>query len=100
MDKHENRYLNPVPLLQLAKEVKQSYKHYYILCPFLKEVMCAEEHLNSSNITKHCLTVHLFPTETQQLRNQVSGMLSQQSTSDRIMRELQQREMDLQVRYY
>ncbi|KAG0727393.1 Golgin subfamily A member 5 [Chionoecetes opilio] len=35
--------------------------------------------------------------ETQQLRNQVSGMLSQQSTGDRLMRDLHQREIDLQV---
>ncbi|XP_042876897.1 golgin subfamily A member 5-like isoform X2 [Penaeus japonicus] len=33
--------------------------------------------------------------ETQQLRTQVSGLLSQQSSSDQIMREIQQREMDL-----
>ncbi|XP_042878053.1 golgin subfamily A member 5-like [Penaeus japonicus] len=34
-------------------------------------------------------------SETQQLRTQVSGLLSQQSSSDQIMREIQQREMDL-----
>lgn len=36
-------------------------------------------------------------SETQQLRTQVSGLLSQQSSSDQIMREIQQREMDLMV---
>ena len=47
----------------------------------------------------HLAVYVIIPTEAQQLRNQVSGMLSQQSTSDRLMRDLQQREMDLQVRY-
>lgn len=36
-------------------------------------------------------------TEAHQLRTQVSGMLSQQSSSDKLFRESQQREMDLQV---
>lgn len=38
-------------------------------------------------------------SEAGQLRSQMSGMLSQQSTSDRVMREVQQREIDLQVSF-